>query len=194
MLSDRRTHLKTLAFGVGALAASSAPPTLLGYEARPQEPNSVAPTKTSEIPLKQIVIEDDFWSPRLQVNRTKTLDHVYQELETTGCIRNFDLAAGKATGSFGGPWWADSDVYKWLEGASYVHALVVIEKAPCSEYNLLTSNNEIPAGVQIVQIASKFDETFMSICNIFVDARTRTGLLAADLIKRQRYKNAGVIS
>jgi DUF1680 family protein len=66
------------------------------------------------------VIEDDFWSPRLQVNRTRTLDHVYQELETTGCIRNFDLAAKKATGSFGGPWWADSDVYKWLEGASYV--------------------------------------------------------------------------
>jgi uncharacterized protein len=120
MLSNRRTHLKTLAFGVGALAASSAPSTLLGYERRPQEPSSSAPTKNSEVPLKQIVIEDDFWSPRLQVNRTRTLDHVYQELETTGCIRNFDLAAGKATGSFGGPWWADSDVYKWLEGASYV--------------------------------------------------------------------------
>jgi uncharacterized protein len=120
MLSNRRTHLKTLAFGVGALAASNAPSTLLGREERPKEPNSPSPTKTSEVPLKQIVIEDDFWSPRLQVNRTKTLDHVYQELETTGCIRNFDLAAGKATGSFGGPWWADSDVYKWLEGASYV--------------------------------------------------------------------------
>ena len=120
MLSDRRTHLKTLAFGVGALAASRAPSTLLGDVGRPQEPSSSAPIKTSEIPLKQIVIEDDFWSPRLQVNRTRTLDHVYQELETTGCIRNFDLAAGKATGSFGGPWWADSDVYKWLEGASYV--------------------------------------------------------------------------
>src|SRR5207253_4277805 len=26
----------------------------------------------------------------------------------------------KATGTFGGPWWADSDVYKWIEGASYV--------------------------------------------------------------------------
>ena len=76
--------------------------------------------KIGEIPLKRIAIEDKFWSPRLEVNRTKTLDHVYKELESTGCIRNFDIAAKKATGGFGGPWWADSDVYKWIEGASYV--------------------------------------------------------------------------
>jgi len=75
-----------------------------------------------EIPLQRITIEDQFWSPRLEVNRTKTLDHVYKELEATGCIRNFDIAAKKATGAFGGPWWADSDVYKWIEGASYVLA------------------------------------------------------------------------
>ena len=120
MLSDRRTHLKSLALGVGALAAPPNVRSILGCEERPQDSNAAAPIKTSEVPLKQIVIEDDFWSPRLQVNRTRTLDHVYQELETTGCIRNFELAASKATGSFGGPWWADSDVYKWLEGASYV--------------------------------------------------------------------------
>jgi hypothetical protein len=70
-----------------------------------------------------VQIQDAFWSPRLQVNRTRTLDHVYQELELTGCIRNFDVAAGKVQAKFGGPWWADSDVYKWLEGASYILAL-----------------------------------------------------------------------
>ncbi len=77
-------------------------------------------SRLSEVPLKQITIEDKFWSPRLAVHRTKTLEHVYKELEATGCIRNFDIAAGKATGTFGGPWWADSDVYKWIEGTSYV--------------------------------------------------------------------------
>jgi uncharacterized protein len=118
MLSDRRTHLKSLALGVGALAAPvNMPSKLFGDE---EKPNSAASTRTSEVPLNQIAIEDDFWSPRLQVNRTRTLDHVYEELEATGCIKNFDLAAGKASGSFGGPWWADSDVYKWLEGASCV--------------------------------------------------------------------------
>ncbi len=77
----------------------------------------------SEIPLKQVAIEDQFWSPRLEVNRTMTLAHVYEELEATGSIRNFDVAAKKVAGKFSQPWWADSDVYKWIEGASYVLAV-----------------------------------------------------------------------
>ena len=76
-----------------------------------------------ELPLTAVQIQDAFWSPRLEVNRGRTLDHVYQELEVTGCVQNFDFASGKARGNFGGPWWADSDVYKWIEGASYILAL-----------------------------------------------------------------------
>jgi len=81
-----------------------------------------AGSKLADLPLTAVEIQDAFWSPRLEVNRTRTLDHVYKELEATGCIRNFDVIAGKAQGSFGGPWWADSDVYKWIEGASYTLA------------------------------------------------------------------------
>src|SRR5215471_15230855 len=121
MLTNRRTHLKSLAMGIGALARpSSVPATLFGSGSLLEEAISVGPIRIGEVSLKQIVIEDRFWTPRLEVNRTKTLEHVYRELEATGCIQNFDLAARKARGNFGGPWWADSDVYKWLEGASYV--------------------------------------------------------------------------
>ena len=117
---NRRTHLKGLALGLGALAVpSSLPDSLLGAGGMREERAPLRSSRIREIPLKQIVIDDKFWSPRLEVNRTKTLDHVYQELEATGCIRNFDIAAKKVTGNFGGPWWADSDVYKWIEGASY---------------------------------------------------------------------------
>ena len=121
MLSDRRAHLKSLAAGIGALAASWAVPAPSSGAKGPLDNADSAPRfKIEEIPLKQVVVDDKFWSPRLEVNRTKTLDHVYGELEASGCIRNFDLAARKATGRFGGPWWADSEVYKWIEGASYV--------------------------------------------------------------------------
>ena len=82
-----------------------------------------AGSRLHELPLTAVEIADAFWSPRLEVNRTRTLDHVYKELELTGCIRNFEIAGGKAQGKFGGPWWADSDVYKWIEGASYILAL-----------------------------------------------------------------------
>ena len=124
MLSNRRTHLKELALGFGSLALAPGSAAMLaertGRAGRGQEPAQATAGKIVDIPLKKVTIDDKFWSPRLEVNRTKTLDHVYQELETNGCLRNFDLAAKKATGTFGGPWWADSDVYKWLEGASYV--------------------------------------------------------------------------
>ena len=82
-----------------------------------------AGSRLTELPLTAVRIQDTFWSPRLEVNRTRTLDHVYKELEATRCIRNFDVASGKVQAKFGGPWWADSDVYKWIEGASYILAL-----------------------------------------------------------------------
>lgn len=108
---------------VACLAALTVTPMFV--ERVPASAQAVSPpgaVRLSEIPLPKITIDDAFWSPRLEVNRTKTLEHVYKELETTGCIRNFDIAAKRATGTFGGPWWADSDVYKWIEGASYVLA------------------------------------------------------------------------
>src|SRR6266478_7652978 len=81
-----------------------------------------------------------------------------------------------------------------IEGASYVHALVVAEKAPRSECDLLTSDDDIPAGVSIVKITAELDETFMSIGNIFVDYWPRASFLVTYVVKRQRHKNAGVIS
>ena len=78
--------------------------------------------RLSPLPVAAVAITDSFWAPRLEVNRTRTLDHVLQQIEGTGGLRNFDIAAGKATGTFGGPFWADSDVYKWIEGASWTLA------------------------------------------------------------------------
>ena len=103
--------------GLGVLVTASAtgagePPAL-----RPPDDRLAA------LPITAVRITDTFWAPRLEVNRTRTLDHVLQQIESTGGLRNFDIAAGKATGEFGGPFWADSDVYKWLEGASLTLAL-----------------------------------------------------------------------
>ncbi len=78
--------------------------------------------RLSPLPVAAVKIHDTFWAPRQEVNRTRTLDHVLQQIEGTGGLRNFDIAAGKVTGKFGGPFWADSDLYKWIEGASWTLA------------------------------------------------------------------------
>ena len=78
--------------------------------------------RLSPLPVAAVKIHDTFWAPRQEVNRTRTLDHVLQQIEGTGGLHNFDIAAGKVTGKFGGPFWADSDLYKWIEGASWTLA------------------------------------------------------------------------
>jgi DUF1680 family protein len=73
----------------------------------------------TSLPVTSVRIEDRFWAPRIEVNRTRTLEAVHRKLIETGAIQNFAIAAGKVPGKFRGPFWSDSDVYKWLEGVSY---------------------------------------------------------------------------
>src|SRR5919109_1014635 len=71
------------------------------------------------VPLTAVRLEDDFWAPRLRTNREVTLPLQYQQCEETGRIDNFRRAAGKKKIPFQGIYFNDSDVYKWLEAASY---------------------------------------------------------------------------
>ncbi|RCW62419.1 glycoside hydrolase family 127 protein [Halanaerobium sp. ST460_2HS_T2] len=75
-----------------------------------------------EISLKDVKIDDEFWNQRLEKNRTVTLEHQYQQLIKTGRLKNFKKAAGMEAGNFYGMFFNDSDVYKWLEAASYTLA------------------------------------------------------------------------
>jgi len=67
-------------------------------------------------------LEDDFWAPRRRVNQAVTLPGQYRHLEETGRLDNFRVASGRMEGSFTGIFFNDSDVYKWLEAASWVLA------------------------------------------------------------------------
>jgi uncharacterized protein len=77
------------------------------------------------VPFTQVTIQDDFWSPRLETNRTVTVPYDFQKCEETGRIDNFVKAAGDMEGPHTGLPFNDSDLYKIIEGAAYslqVHA------------------------------------------------------------------------
>jgi len=76
-----------------------------------------------ELTIRQVNITDPFWSPRLTVNAQKAIFHQWEQLEATGCIDNFRIAAGEKDGFREGWVFADSDAYKWLDAASRIHAL-----------------------------------------------------------------------
>ncbi|MEK6754524.1 MAG: beta-L-arabinofuranosidase domain-containing protein, partial [Bacteroidota bacterium] len=76
-----------------------------------------------QVPFHQVRVEDEFWSKRLEINRTVTLPHNFKQCEETGRIDNFAIAGGLKEGKFRGIHFNDSDVFKVIEGASYTLAL-----------------------------------------------------------------------
>lgn len=59
------------------------------------------------------------WAARQSVNRDRALPHGLRMLEEAGNLENLRIAAGRAAGRYRGPFFMDSDVYKWLEAAAY---------------------------------------------------------------------------
>ena len=71
------------------------------------------------LPLADVRLSDGFWEPRRRINREETLPSQYGHIEETGRLDNFRRAAGKIEAPFKGLYFNDSDVYKWLEAASW---------------------------------------------------------------------------
>ena len=67
-------------------------------------------------------ITSGFWHDRLEVNAQRAIFHQWQQLEASGCIENFRIAAGDVDGFREGWFFADSDAYKWLDAASRIYA------------------------------------------------------------------------
>src|SRR4051812_19207728 len=71
------------------------------------------------VPFTSVKVADNFWAPRIKINREKVVPHTIKFCETTGRISNFAKAGGLVEGKFEGIFFNDSDVYKVLEGAAY---------------------------------------------------------------------------
>ena len=72
--------------------------------------------RLAPVPLTDVTIDDAFWSPRLEVNRTVTLPIEYDQCKRTGRLDAMTWTPGRK----GQPhiFW-DSDVAKWIEAAAY---------------------------------------------------------------------------
>ena len=77
--------------------------------------------------LQGAVIEGGLWAKRQAANRDMALPHGFRMLEAAGNLQNLRIAAGRAKGTYRGPVFMDSDVYKWLEAAAYE-----VGRAPCT--------------------------------------------------------------
>ena len=107
-------HTITLMAALGILAGVTA-------NAQRQHDNSSAGYPISPVPFTSVKVTDSFWGQRLKASREVTIPLAFSKCEETGRYRNFQMAAhpspdNKVTGySFD-----DTDVYKTIEGASYL--------------------------------------------------------------------------
>lgn len=71
------------------------------------------------IPFNEVVINDQFWFPKIETARTITIPALFAKCEETGRFANFEKAASRK-GNFGTEFpFDDTDIYKIIEGASY---------------------------------------------------------------------------
>jgi DUF1680 family protein len=72
------------------------------------------------VPFTSVKVTDNFWAPRIKKNATVTIPIAFSYCESSGRVKNFEIAGGLDTGSFRTIYpFDDSDVFKIIEGASY---------------------------------------------------------------------------
>lgn len=93
-----------------------------------------------QVPFTDVQVKDQFWKQRLDVMRNTTIRYAFQKCTDAGQLRNFEYAGkivsgeaqvGDLTFQTGNPY-DDAEVYKVLEGASYV--LTTQANASLEEY------------------------------------------------------------
>jgi uncharacterized protein len=77
------------------------------------------------VPFTAVRLNDVFWAPRIETNRTVTIPAAFQKCEESGRVNNFERAAqalrGEPHDTKAPPYpFDDTDLYKVIEGAAYV--------------------------------------------------------------------------
>lgn len=82
----------------------------------------------TSVPFTSVKLTDKFWLPRIQTNHTVTIPASFERCETTGRVKNFEMA-GARSGKFCTVYpFDDTDVYKTIEGASFSLSLIPDKK------------------------------------------------------------------
>lgn len=118
------------------------------------------PPSLTAVPYTAVKVDSPFWSPRLTVARDGILAQNLKQCESTGRFANFDRASGKEKGPHRGLLFDDSDVYKVIEGWSYV---IGIERDPAKKAELEKACDAQIARVVAAQRPDGYINTFYTL-------------------------------
>jgi uncharacterized protein len=75
--------------------------------------------KLHSVPIRAVIIEEGFWSKRRRTNVEHSIPTMHDELEAHGRMENFRRLVGKSSASQIGPYFSDSDIYKWIDAVGW---------------------------------------------------------------------------
>jgi len=75
--------------------------------------------KLHTVPVRAVTINEGFWSKRRTTNVERSIPTMREQLEAHGRMDNFRRLVGKSTAPQKGPYFSDSDIYKWTEGVGW---------------------------------------------------------------------------
>lgn len=110
------------------------------------------------IPVQAVHLNDGFWTERRRVTTQRSLPTMLELLEEHGTVDNFRRLSGKKNVPRRGPVYTDSDLYKWMEGASW--ALASNETSDADKSRLRAKLTALIADVAAAQEPSGYLNTY----------------------------------
>src|SRR5579863_3826211 len=75
--------------------------------------------KLHSVPVRAVTIKDGFWSKRRKTNVESSIPTMREQLEQHGRMDNYRRLLGKSDAPQKGPYYSDSDIYKWTEAVGF---------------------------------------------------------------------------
>ena len=75
--------------------------------------------KLKTVPIRAVTIQQGFWSKRRATNVESSVPSMHDELIAHGRMDNFLRLIGKSNAPRIGPYYTDSDIYKWTEAVGF---------------------------------------------------------------------------
>ncbi len=122
MYEFRTTYLVLAALaGISSLAVAHAAAAEPGWRDAGVVDTARSPhAKLRPVPVRAVTMKDGFWLPRMEANRTRAIPKLLELLEENGVVDNFRRISGRKKCDRRGPFFTDSDLYKWMEAAAFV--------------------------------------------------------------------------
>lgn len=136
------------------------------------------------VPIQQVAVEDDFWSPKLKVWREVTIPDCLAKFEKDGALTNFDKIRDGTGGEHGGPPWYDGLIYEMIRGSA---DFLAAKPDPALEARLDGYIERIAAA------AAKDPDSYLNTYTQLKEATHRWGLNGGNDVEQHDVYNAGAM-